>query len=132
MGIAATAGDLGRNPDATKDCAEEAGFPWHGPEGLKLCSEGHEAFDIMYSAAYADNVIAAMHRLKNARFKEPPRMPWIFLNGDLLTCMAEDCIAVHTSKGDRPLNNPGRVPSRMPAEISRPVLPGIPAKRVMS
>merc|ERR1711972_667462 len=61
----------------------------------------------MYSAAYADNVIAAMHRLKNARFKEPPRMPWIFLNGNLLTCMAEKCIAVHTSRGDQPLNKPG-------------------------
>lgn len=105
--IAATAGDLGRKPDARKDCAEEAGFPWNGAGGLQKCAQGHEAFDIMYSAAYADNVIAAMHRLKNARFKEPPRMPWIFLNGDLLTCMAENCIAIHTSDGDRPLKRPG-------------------------
>merc|ERR1719424_79050 len=53
---------------------------------------------------YADSVVSAMHRLTDAMFTEPPSMPWIFINGQLVACDEfGTCSAVpgFKSSGDR-------------------------------
>jgi len=102
--IGFTAGGLGRDPDVTRDCARKAGIEW---EVLEACTKGPKVFDIMYSTAYANTVVTAMHRLQKAEFEQPPSMPWIFLDGQLLTCGGEGCVAVQTPFGRQALPEPG-------------------------
>jgi len=103
--IANTAGGSGRNREKTEDCTKKAGLRWGGRDGLKSCAQGPEAFGVMYSPDYANKVIAAMHRLRKQKWKEPPGMPWIFLNGELLRCEgdAASCSAWKTPRGDKKL-----------------------------
>lgn len=102
--LAFTADGLGNTPEVMQDCAMKAGLDW---EELDACTKGPKVFDIMYSAAYSKKVAAAMHRLQKAHFAQPPSMPWLSLDGKLLKCGSEGCIAERTSSGDIPLPQPG-------------------------
>jgi len=103
-----TAGGLGRDRQRTEDCATHAGLEWEGEDGLKACSEGPEAFGVMYSPDYANQAIAAMHRLREEHWQKPPDMPWVFLNEELLRCDGEHgaCSAWMEPEGDRMLKEP--------------------------
>jgi len=102
--MAFSAEGLGNTPELAQDCARKADLDW---EALDACTRGPKVFDIMYGAAYAKTIVSTMHRLKKAHFVRPPSMPWVFLDGKLLTCGSEGCIAERTSTGDVPLSTPG-------------------------
>eukprot|EP00411_Alexandrium_monilatum_P106915 CAMPEP_0175774712 /NCGR_PEP_ID=MMETSP0097-20121207/73747_1 /TAXON_ID=311494 /ORGANISM="Alexandrium monilatum, Strain CCMP3105" /LENGTH=153 /DNA_ID=CAMNT_0017085187 /DNA_START=48 /DNA_END=505 /DNA_ORIENTATION=- len=60
-----------------------------------------------------------------AGFQEPPSMPWVFLNGDLLLCDdGRTCTAVQAPTGDRLLPAPGSLLSIVCSHLDDPQPPG--------
>uniref|UniRef100_A0A7S2DJD5 Gamma-interferon-inducible lysosomal thiol reductase n=1 Tax=Alexandrium andersonii TaxID=327968 RepID=A0A7S2DJD5_9DINO len=102
--LAFTADGLGNTPEVMQECARKAGLDW---EAIDTCTKGPKVFDVMYSTAYAKTIVSAMHRLQKASFAQPPSMPWVFLDGKLLTCGSEGCIAEQTPSGEIALPKPG-------------------------
>lgn len=105
--IAQTAEGHGRVPDATRACAQEAGID---ADELQACAEGAEAMELLKAAR--DPLLSAMAQLHDkAGWMEPPGMPWVFVNGQLLDCMGDGarCTGV--------LQPTGEV-TRLPAEAT--------------
>lgn len=108
--ITSTAEGRGRDSVATRACAEQAKLPWAGATGLQACAEGSEGIGLLKVGSTP--LRAAMQRLHNVMgFQEPPSMPWIFLNGELLTCDGQGslCTAKQMPSGDQPLPKPGTI-----------------------
>merc|ERR1712194_29702 len=97
------------------------GLAWDGDTGMEACTKGPKVFDIMYSRAYANNIVMAMHRLQEAKFHHPPSMPWIFLDGQLLSCGSEACVAVQTPFGNRALPKPGSLLTLVCSRLDPPL-----------
>jgi len=106
--ISNTAEGKGRTPDATKACADSAGLVWEGTDGLQACTDAEESMDLL--TAGSKSLLSAMEQLHNViGFTEPPSMPWVLLDGDLLSCDGDGatCTATQTPSGDQPLPQPG-------------------------
>jgi len=101
--ITHTAVGQGRDPAATKACAEAASLPW---EELQACAEGPESQALLQKGSR--NIMAAMNLLHGKTgYQDPPSMPWVLLDGDLMLCEdGKACTAVQTPSGDVPLPAP--------------------------
>lgn len=91
----------GRRPDGIQSCAEEAGLPWAGPNGLEVCEKPETGFSLMHGLAYS-RIVGAM------KGRHWTSAPYMFLNGEPLNCPGPTfCTSVWTPSGDRPLKKPG-------------------------
>uniref|UniRef100_A0A7S4PY61 Sulfhydryl oxidase n=1 Tax=Alexandrium monilatum TaxID=311494 RepID=A0A7S4PY61_9DINO len=119
--ISYTAAGRGRDLAETRGCAEAAGLAWSELWG---CANGTEASALLRSGSH--NLIMSMGLLHNkAGFQEPPSMPWVFLNGDLLLCDdGRTCTAVQAPTGDRLLPAPGSLLSIVCSHLDDPQPPG--------
>jgi len=118
--ISFTASGQGRDPTATRGCAETAGLAWNELQG---CAEGPEAATLLQSGSR--NLMSAMDLLHfKTGFQDPPSMPWVFLNGDLLLCDdGKTCTAVQTPAGEQPLPASGSLLSLVCSSLN-PQPPG--------
>jgi len=101
IGITATTHD--RAPGTMKVCADVAALP---VDHLQACEAGAQAMDVLSSGRAP--LLAAMELLHGKTgFQDPPSMPWVLLNGNLLEC--EDgklCTHTRTPSGLQPLPMP--------------------------
>merc|ERR1712113_209674 len=91
-----------------KKCAENAGIKWEGIDGLGSCSGGVEGIRLLQVGAKP--LLAAMKRLHNAlNFTVPPPLPWVLLDGNLLSCDGHNalCNSRFTPVGLEPLPQAG-------------------------
>merc|ERR1712190_461233 len=61
----------------------------------------------MNPADYANNILAAVQRFRNAGYATTLGMPWVFVNKQLLRCSGAGCTARRMSDGDQALTSPG-------------------------
>jgi hypothetical protein len=83
--------------EADEYCAEQASVKWSGGHGLRACQED-QVFNIIHSAEYVGSILQVMHRLRDLNYTQPPQMPWVFLNGELMHCADSiDCVKASES-----------------------------------
>jgi len=102
--IADTAAGRGRDDARTANCASKAGISWEGKHGLRECAEGSKSIDLLGLGSRL--LLPAMTHLYNdAGFKEPPSMPWVMVDGKLLSCDGPNATCAHevVPNGTRPL-----------------------------
>lgn len=105
------------HPKLAQECVLKAGFEW---ETIHACATSSKVFDIMYSEAYARPVVSAMRRLKAKNFRRPPSMPWIFLDGELMTCSIKGCVSAQMSRSRHAQSHPGSLLSLICDKLAPP------------
>lgn len=106
--VGMTAAGRGRTTAGVRGCAEKAGIQWEGVHGLNACSGGVEGLELLQVGAKP--LLAAMHQLHDViGFTAPPPLPWVFLDGSLLSCDGHGALCTSTLKptGPEPLPQAG-------------------------